>query len=98
MQACSATSSARDFTASVSRYLAPSAATNKLDREHLTGGGVDDRRLLPRVVDEQLRARAMDLAHRQPAALDPAAVEHAELGVSVAAAGGTANRHPSPRP
>jgi hypothetical protein len=56
----------------------------ELDGDHLAGGGVDDRRLLPGVVDEQLRPGAMDLAHRQAPALEPAAVDLAELGVAVA--------------
>src|SRR5258708_40278751 len=56
----------------------------QLDREHFPGGGVDDRRLLPGVVDEQLGAGPMDLAHRQPPALSPASVDLAELGVAVA--------------
>ena len=38
----------------------------------------------PGVVDEALLAGAVDLAHRQAAALQPAAVELAELGVAVA--------------
>src|SRR5437773_269422 len=51
---------------------------------HLTGGGVDPVRLLAGVVDEQLLAGAVDLAHRQPAVLEPAPVVPAELGVAVA--------------
>ena len=41
-------------------------------------------RLLAGVVDEELLAGAVDLAHRQAPALEPAAVELAELGVAVA--------------
>src|SRR5712691_755191 len=56
----------------------------QFDLDHLAGGRVDDLRFLPGVVDEQLRAGAMDLAHREPPALEPAAVDLAELGVAVA--------------
>ncbi len=56
----------------------------EFDRDHLAGGRVDDRRLLPGVVDEQLGARAMDLAHRQAPAPEPAAVALTELRVAVA--------------
>ena len=56
----------------------------EFDRDDLAGGGVDDRRLLPGVVDEQLGARAMDLAHRQTPAPEPAAVALTELRVAVA--------------
>ena len=56
----------------------------ELDRDHLAGGGLDDPRLLAGVVDEALLAGAMDLAHRQAPALEPAPVELAELGVAVA--------------
>jgi len=56
----------------------------ELDLAHLAGGRVDDPWLLARVVDEQLLAGAMDLAHRQAAAPEPAAVALAELGVAVA--------------
>src|SRR6266446_9804189 len=56
----------------------------ELDLDHLAGGGFDDLRLLAGVVDEALLAGAMDLAHRQAAALEPAPVDFAELGVAVA--------------
>src|SRR5207249_3603040 len=56
----------------------------QFDREHLTGGGVHDRGLLSGVIDEQLGAGAMDLAHREAAAPEPAAVDLTELGVAVA--------------
>jgi hypothetical protein len=56
----------------------------ELDCDHLAGGRLDDRRLLAGVVDEQLRAGAVDLAHREPTAGEPAAVDLAELGVAVA--------------
>jgi hypothetical protein len=55
----------------------------ELDVDHLARGRVDDRGLLAGVVDEQLRAGAMDLAHREPPALEPPAVDLAELGVAV---------------
>ena len=55
----------------------------ELDRDHLAGGRLDHRRLLPGVVDEQLGAGAVDLAHREPPAVEPAAVDLAELGVAV---------------
>src|SRR6266576_2667627 len=51
---------------------------------HLAGGGLDNRRLLAGVVDKAFLAGAMDLAHRQAAALEPAPVDFAELGVAVA--------------
>src|SRR5206468_5073077 len=50
----------------------------------ITGGGVHDRGLLSGVIDEQLGAGAMDLAHREAAAPEPAAVDLTELGVAVA--------------
>src|SRR5207245_149687 len=56
----------------------------EFDRDHLAGGGVDDRRPLPGVVDEQLGAGAMDLAHRQAPAPEPAAIALTELRVAVA--------------
>src|SRR3989454_12804437 len=56
----------------------------ELDRDHLAGGRLDNRRLLAGVVDEAFLAGAMDLAHRQAAALEPAPVDFAELGVAVA--------------
>jgi hypothetical protein len=56
----------------------------QFDVDHLAGGGLDDRGLLPGVVDEQLGAGAMDLAHRQAPAVEPATVDLAELGVAVA--------------
>ena len=56
----------------------------ELDRDHLAGGGVDDRGVLAGVIDEALLAGVMDLPHRQPAALHPPAVDLAELGVAVA--------------
>jgi hypothetical protein len=55
----------------------------ELDRGELAGRGIDDRRLLAGVVDEQLLARAMDLAHRQAAAPEPPAVDLAVLRVAV---------------
>lgn len=56
----------------------------EFDGEHFPGQGVDDRRLLPRVVHEALVAGVVDLAHRQAPAVKPAPVELAELGVAVA--------------
>src|SRR5262249_5782626 len=55
----------------------------QLDLEELAGRGIDDRRLLPGIVDEQLLARAMDLAHRQAATREPPAVDLAVLRVAV---------------
>jgi hypothetical protein len=55
----------------------------ELDLGHLPGGGVDEPRFCAGVVDEALLAGAMDLAHRQAPALEPAAVELAKLGVAV---------------
>ena len=43
-----------------------------------------NRRRLARVVDEALLAALMDLAHREPAALEPAPIELAKLGVAIA--------------
>ena len=56
----------------------------ELDLDHLARRRVDDPRLLAGVVDEALVAGVVDLAHRQPAPLQPAAVELAELRVAVA--------------
>src|SRR5206468_2078164 len=61
----------------------PQPGDEQLDRDHLAGGRVEDRGLLAGVVDEELRAGAMDLAHREPPALEPAAVDLTELGVAV---------------
>src|SRR5205809_4121668 len=61
----------------------PQHGDEQLDRDHLAGGRVEDRGLLAGVVDEELRAGAMDLAHREPPALEPAAVDLTELGVAV---------------
>ncbi len=56
----------------------------ELDLGHLARGGINDRRLRARIVDEALLAGPVDLAHRQPAALAPATVELTELGVPIA--------------
>ncbi len=56
----------------------------QFDVDHFAGGGVDDRRLLPGVVDEQLLAAMMDLAHREPAAFKPAPIALAKLSVAIA--------------
>jgi hypothetical protein len=56
----------------------------QLHLDDLTRGGVEEARPLAGVVDEALVAGAMDLSHRQAAALQPAAVEVAEPRVAVA--------------
>ena len=56
----------------------------QFDRDDLARGGIEEPRLLAGVVHEALLAGAVDLAHGQAAALQPAAVELAELGVPVA--------------
>ena len=55
----------------------------ELDLGELAGGGIDDRRLLAGVVDEQLLAGAMDLPHGQASVLEPPAVDLAVLRVAV---------------
>ena len=57
---------ARGFGVRVVR--GPEAGHEQLDRDHFAGGGVDDRRRLPGVVDEALRAGGVDLAHGLAAA------------------------------
>src|SRR6266508_3667227 len=56
----------------------------ELDLAHLAGPWIDDVRFLPRVVDEELLARAVLLPHREVALVDPLAVPLAELSVAVA--------------
>jgi hypothetical protein len=55
----------------------------ELDLGDLAGGGIDERRLLARVVDEELLAGAMNLPHGEPAVLEPPAVDLAVLSVAV---------------
>jgi hypothetical protein len=55
----------------------------ELDLGELAGGGLDDRRLLARVVDKQLLAGAMDLPHGEAPALEPPPVNLAVLRVAV---------------
>jgi hypothetical protein len=56
----------------------------QLDRADLAGGGIGQPGLLTGVVDEAFVAGAVDLAHRQAPPLQPAAVDLAELGVTIA--------------
>jgi hypothetical protein len=56
----------------------------QLDRHHLAGGGVEEPRLLAGVVDEALVAGAVDLAHGEPAPLEPAPVQVAEARIAIA--------------
>jgi hypothetical protein len=56
----------------------------ELDLDDFARGRIDEARLLAGIVDEALVAGAMDLPHRQAAALQPAAVEVAEARVAVA--------------
>jgi len=53
----------------------------KLDISHLAAARVDDARLLPRIVDEALLARAMLLMQRPALLLLPLPVVLAELRV-----------------
>lgn len=59
----------------------------QLDLADFARGGVDKARLLPGVVDEAFLAGAVDLAHRQAASAEPAAIDVAELRVAVAGVG-----------
>jgi len=56
----------------------------ELDGDPLPGRRLDEARLLAGIVDEALLAGAMELAHRQAPALEPAAIHLAELRVAVA--------------
>lgn len=56
----------------------------QLDVGDLAGVRVNEVRLLPRVVDEQLLAASAHLPHRQPVLLQPLTVNLAELRVPVA--------------
>jgi len=56
----------------------------QLDLDHLAGLGVDDVRLLAGVVDEHLLASTVELAHKEPARLEPATVDVTELRVAIA--------------
>ena len=62
----------------------PEDGGEELDLDDLAGGRVDEPRLLARVVDEALVAGAVELAHGQAPALEPAAIEVAEPRVAVA--------------
>ena len=64
-------------------FRGPEDGDEELDLEDLAGGRVDELRLLARVIDEELVAGAVDLAHGQAPALEPAAVEVAEPRVAI---------------
>ncbi len=59
-------------------------AHEELDRRELAGGDVDDRGLLPREVDEDLLAGAVDLPHRGRQGPRPAMVVQAKLAIAIA--------------
>jgi hypothetical protein len=59
-------------------------ADEEFHRGHRTGGGIDDPRLLPGVIDEDLLPGPMVLTHGEAVAGQPAAVEIAEPRVAVA--------------
>jgi hypothetical protein len=73
---------ARGFGVGIVR--GPEDGDEELDLAHLPRGWVDEPRLLAGVVDEAFLAGAVDLAHRQAAALQPAPVEITEAGVAIA--------------
>jgi len=56
----------------------------ELDLDELAGGGIDECGFLAGVVDEQLLAGAMDLAHGEAPVREPPAVDLAILRVAVA--------------
>jgi hypothetical protein len=62
----------------------PQDADEEFDLDDLARRRVDDRRLLPGVIDEDLLAGPVLLAHREPMAGEPLAVVVAEPGVAVA--------------